>query len=104
MLRLLQMFKWQFIGATLARFICDILQYVNPLLLGVLITFIEDVDAAVWKGVVLALLMFATAEFKSILANNYFISMYRIGVKAQSILTLAVYEKVECWSILSIQF
>jgi hypothetical protein len=32
--RLFQMFKWEFIGSTVAKLFSDILQYVNPLLLG----------------------------------------------------------------------
>lgn len=64
----------------------------NPILLGAMITYIE-VDAPISQGITLALMMFITAELRSILLNNYFAAMYRIGVKIQTILTLAVYEK-----------
>jgi hypothetical protein len=93
--RLFSIFKWQFIGATVAKALSDILQNVNPLLLGALITFIEDEDEPVWKGILLALSMFITAEARSLLLNVYFNAMYRVGVKVQSILTIAVYEQVE---------
>jgi hypothetical protein len=92
---LFSIFKWQFIGATVAKALSDILQNVNPLLLGALITFIEKENESVWKGILLAISMFITAEVRSLLLNVYFSAMYRVGVKVQSILTIAVYEQVE---------
>ncbi|KAI6217810.1 hypothetical protein M3Y99_01748700 [Aphelenchoides fujianensis] len=92
-LRLAAIFKWQFIGALAAKLVSDVLQYANPLLLGELITYIEDPKAPMWRGIALALLMFASAETRSLLMNNYLGLMLRTAAKMQSILTLAVYSK-----------
>nr|UOF76394.1 multidrug resistance-associated protein [Bursaphelenchus xylophilus] len=91
---LFHLFKWEFIGGSILKFITDLLQFANPLLLGQMITFTQDEKAPIWQGVGLAFLMFASAETRSILLNNYFTTMFRLGCKVQSVLTVAVYNKV----------
>ncbi|KAI6235875.1 hypothetical protein M3Y95_00097800 [Aphelenchoides besseyi] len=91
--RLMSIFKGQFLLATFAKIVSDGLQFVNPLLLGELITFIDDPTLPQWYGIGLALGMFVTAETRSILLNNYQNIMQKISAEIQSILSLAVYEK-----------
>ncbi|KAI6200965.1 hypothetical protein M3Y96_00790800 [Aphelenchoides besseyi] len=91
--RLVGIIKWQFLLAMFAKIVSDGLQFVNPLLLGELITFIDDSTLPQWYGIGLALGMFVNAETRSILLNNYQTIMQKISAKIQSILSLAVYEK-----------
>ncbi|CAD5214570.1 unnamed protein product [Bursaphelenchus okinawaensis] len=87
-------FRREFLGASVLKFLTDLLQFANPLLLGQMITYTENKHAPVWQGVGLALLMFTAAETRSFLLNNYFTTMLKIGCKVQSVLTVAVYNKV----------
>lgn len=62
-------------------------------LLSKLIKFTENANAPLWHGVGLAILMFAASEMSSILLNNYYYLMYRVGTRIQAVLTAAVYKK-----------
>lgn len=42
--------------------------------------------------------MFVVAELRSIFLNNYFNLMFSVGMKIQSILTIAVYDKVKAFT------
>lgn len=59
-----------------------------------LIKFTERPETPMWYGVLLALMMFIASELSSLLLNNYYYLMYRVGTRVQSVLTAAVYSKV----------
>uniref|UniRef100_A0A7E4VNW5 ABC-type glutathione-S-conjugate transporter n=1 Tax=Panagrellus redivivus TaxID=6233 RepID=A0A7E4VNW5_PANRE len=90
---LFSMFKWQFLGGTMIKLGSDMLQFVNPMLLSVLITFTEDATAPLWQGIAIAFVMFFSGILRSLFLNNYFQTMARIGTQIQSILTTAVFHK-----------
>ncbi|CAD5219876.1 unnamed protein product [Bursaphelenchus okinawaensis] len=93
LLRLLCMFKWDVIAAMSIKCVSDVLVFANPQLLSALIKFTEDDTSPMWHGVMLALGMFCASEFSSLLLNNYYYLMYRVGTRVQSVLTSAVYRK-----------
>nr|UOF76393.1 multidrug resistance-associated protein [Bursaphelenchus xylophilus] len=92
-LRLFCMFKWDIIAAMLIKCVSDLLVFANPQLLSSLIKFTENPAAPMWHGVILAFGMFFAAELSSLLLNNYYYLMYRVGTRIQSVLTAAVYSK-----------
>lgn len=51
-------------------------------------------DTPLWQGILYALLLFLTSEIRSIAVNYYFYIMYKIGIKIQTVLTIAIYKKV----------
>ncbi|KAF7636050.1 hypothetical protein Mgra_00004499 [Meloidogyne graminicola] len=87
------LFKWEVIGAMIAKLFSDLLQITTPLLLGQLITFTEDLSLPQWWGFLLAAGLFLASEIRSLLQNNYFNMMNSVGCKVQSVLTSAVYAK-----------
>ncbi|KAI6200171.1 Mrp-4 [Aphelenchoides besseyi] len=91
--RLFILFKWDIISAMLIKCLSDLLQFANPLLLKSLIKFTEDPTSPMWLGVGLASLMFIASEMSSVLLNNYYYLMNRVGTRIQTVLTGAVYQK-----------
>lgn len=67
-----QMFKWQFITAAFIKAISDVLQFTQPLLLSMLLDFVNDEHGHLWRGIGIALLMLITSEVRSMLVNYYF--------------------------------
>ncbi|CAK5040957.1 unnamed protein product [Meloidogyne enterolobii] len=87
------LFRWEIIGAMIAKLFSDLLQITTPLLLGQLISFTEDISLPNWWGFLLAGGLFLASEMRSLLQNNYFNMMNSVGCKVQSVLTSAVYAK-----------
>lgn len=92
--RILVLFKWDIISANVVKCISDLLTFVSPLVLKGLINFTEDVNLPLWYGVLLAIIMFVASELSSLLLNQYYYLMYRVGTRIQTCLTAAVYQKV----------
>ncbi|KAK3802039.1 hypothetical protein RRG08_064632 [Elysia crispata] len=87
----LPLFKAQVVGL-----VADALLYVNPLLLGQLIEFIEDKgtdEFPKWKGYILAIAFFAVVLCNSMMSNYRFYTCTNIGQRVQTVLTAAVYKK-----------
>ena len=64
------------------------------IIFSLLIDFTENMTAPWWHGFAYAIGLFVAAEARSILLNNYFYLMFRVGIKVQSVLISAVYKKV----------
>ncbi|CAI5450082.1 unnamed protein product [Caenorhabditis angaria] len=90
---LFQMFKWEFMLASVLKFTSDTLQFASPFLLQQLLNFVASDHAVFWKGMSLSILMFSTSELRSLILNGYFYIMFRMGTKIQTALTAAVYNK-----------
>ena len=96
-LRLLLVFIKQYGGfflvGTVAKLSYDILQFTNPQLLQMLITFIRDKTQTQWHGVVIVLMMLFVGVMKSLMINLYFERMMKIGMKLKSNIINQVYMK-----------
>ncbi|KAI1708386.1 ABC transporter transmembrane region domain-containing protein [Ditylenchus destructor] len=90
---LFKLFKWELLSSAAIKMGADILQFVNPLLLRMLIDFVTDENAKLWQGVSYALLMFCTSQLKALMNTYYTIVTYRVGLKCQTVLTAATYKK-----------
>ncbi|EGT32255.1 hypothetical protein CAEBREN_05120 [Caenorhabditis brenneri] len=90
---LFRMFRWEFLLASLLKFILDTLQFSSPFLLHQLLNFISSENAPFWKGLALSILMFSTSELRSLTLNSYYYIMFRMAIRIQTSLTSAVYKK-----------
>ncbi|CAJ0583003.1 unnamed protein product, partial [Mesorhabditis spiculigera] len=88
-----RLFKWEMVGATMMKLASDLLQFLNPAMLNLLITFTENPLAPWYEGLIYALGLGASNFIRSQLMNQYFTNMFRIGAQFQGVLTTAVYEK-----------
>uniref|UniRef100_A0A0N5AB16 ABC transmembrane type-1 domain-containing protein n=1 Tax=Syphacia muris TaxID=451379 RepID=A0A0N5AB16_9BILA len=95
---LFKTFKWSFIGGMLLKLVFDLLQFVSPQVLKMLISFIEDKRSPMWIGVSISLLMFFVALFQSFVLHQYFHMMFTAGMNIRSVLTSAIYTKALCLS------
>ena len=79
----------------------DILQYLAPVLLSMIIGFIEDGGTAVisifgWNapaGLVYVFLLFLGQIVQNFFLNNYFHRVYRVGMQARAFVISAIYDK-----------
>ncbi|GFO38362.1 canalicular multispecific organic anion transporter 1 [Plakobranchus ocellatus] len=91
---LAKVFFLPLIKAQLVGLIADALLYVNPLLLGELIAYIEDKDQfPKWKGYSLAVGFFVVVFLNSMMSNYRFYTCSNIGQRVKTVLTAAVYKK-----------
>ncbi|XP_054263384.1 multidrug resistance-associated protein 1 isoform X4 [Macrosteles quadrilineatus] len=70
----------------------DLLTFVSPQLLRLLITFVST-DEPLWKGFVYAALMMATAICQTLLLAQYFYRMSLVGLRIRTALISAIYRK-----------
>ena len=91
--RLFLLFKWDILSAMAMKLLADLLSFANPILLKSLIKFIEKPKNPLWHGIGLAIGMFLASELSSLMLNNYYYLMYRVGTRIQTVLTAAVYKK-----------
>lgn len=92
--RILVLFKRDIFVATIVKCISDVLLFANPVVLKLLIAFTQDASIPIWHGALLAAAMFTASEISSLLLNQYYYLMYRVGTRIQTCLTAAVYQKV----------
>ena len=76
----------------------DVLQYTQPVVIGQLISFIEDGGTATFfgsvrQGFVFAAILFLCQIVQNCFLNAYFHSVYRIGMQARAFIITAIYEK-----------
>ncbi|TMS36963.1 hypothetical protein L596_004005 [Steinernema carpocapsae] len=90
---LFKTYKLTFLASALFKLIFDLMQFISPQLLSLLIKFIEDKSQPMWYGVGLACLMFVCALIQSLILHQYFHNMFRLGMNIRSVLTSAVYAK-----------
>ncbi|RUS91376.1 hypothetical protein EGW08_000893 [Elysia chlorotica] len=87
----LPLFKAQLVGVA-----ADVLLFVNPLLLGELISYIEvkdEKDFPQWTGYMMAVAFFAVAVCNSLLSNYRYFACNNIGQRVKTVLSAAVYRK-----------
>uniref|UniRef100_A0A452GXN3 ATP binding cassette subfamily C member 2 n=1 Tax=Gopherus agassizii TaxID=38772 RepID=A0A452GXN3_9SAUR len=72
----------------------DLLVFVSPQLLKLLISFVADPTAYAWQGYLYALLLFVTALVQSLCLQQYFQLCFVLGMSLRTALMAAVYKKV----------
>ncbi|XP_023237651.1 multidrug resistance-associated protein 1-like isoform X3 [Centruroides sculpturatus] len=89
---LIKTFGLYFLGGSSLKLIYDILQFVNPQILGLLINFTAG-DEPLWKGIAYVLAMFVTIFLQSIVLGVYFNDMFVTGLRVRTVLISAIYRK-----------
>lgn len=75
------------------RLLCDLLSFVNPQVLKILLAFMQDSKAPEWQGYVYAALFLISAEVYSILNNQFFYMAFRTAFNMQSVLIGSIFKK-----------
>ncbi|EDV26556.1 uncharacterized protein TRIADDRAFT_50060 [Trichoplax adhaerens] len=82
-----------FIIGGLLKFVNDLLAFLSPQLLRLLINFSSDKSQPIWLGLVLAVSMFLLAVVRSLILQQYFHRCFGAGMKLKTAVTWAVYRK-----------
>uniref|UniRef100_A0A6Q2WTJ5 ATP-binding cassette, sub-family C (CFTR/MRP), member 2 n=1 Tax=Esox lucius TaxID=8010 RepID=A0A6Q2WTJ5_ESOLU len=75
------------------KLLTDLLSFVSPQLLKLLISFTTDKSIYTWTGYVYAVLLFLVTIFQSLFLQQYFQRCFVLGMKVRTALTAAVYKK-----------
>ncbi|XP_062618110.1 multidrug resistance-associated protein 1-like isoform X2 [Saccostrea cucullata] len=78
----------------LLKLIYDVMQFISPLLLKLLIKFIEDKSEYFWRGILYAVLMFVMAMIQSFILHQYFHGCQLLGMRIRTSVTCLVYRKM----------
>ncbi|XP_025906528.1 canalicular multispecific organic anion transporter 1 [Nothoprocta perdicaria] len=85
---------WQNLLLSVAfKLVHDILVFVSPQLLKLLISFVSDPDAFAWQGYLYSILLFLVALVQSICLQQHFHLCFQLGVSVRASLMAAIYKK-----------
>ncbi|NWU91498.1 MRP3 protein, partial [Upupa epops] len=90
---LLRTFGPYFLIGSFFKLIQDLLSFVNPQLLSVLIGFIKNKDAPAWWGFLIAALMFVCAVLQTLLLHQHFQYCFVTGMRLRTGITGVIYRK-----------
>ncbi|NWU77023.1 MRP3 protein, partial [Onychorhynchus coronatus] len=90
---LLRTFGPYFLIGSFFRLIQDLLSFVNPQLLSVLIGFIKNKDAPAWWGFLIAALMFICAVLQTLVLHQHFQYCIVTGMRLRTGITGVIYRK-----------
>ncbi|XP_058527585.1 ATP-binding cassette sub-family C member 2 [Ochotona princeps] len=75
------------------KLVYDILTFLNPQLLRLVIAFVSDKDSYVWIGYLYAISLFAVALIQSICLQTYFNMCFSLGMSVRTTVMATVYKK-----------
>lgn len=78
----------------LLKLIYDVMQFISPLLLKLLIQFIEDKTEYSWRGMFYSVLMFILAMIQSLILHQYFQGCQLLGMRIRTSVTCLIYRKM----------
>ncbi|NWU61608.1 MRP3 protein, partial [Pterocles burchelli] len=90
---LVRTFGPYFLIGSFFKLIQDLLSFVNPQLLSVLITFIKNKDAPAWWGFLIAALMFVSAVVQTLILHQHFQYCFVTGMRLRTGITGVIYRK-----------
>ncbi|NXN34140.1 MRP3 protein, partial [Nycticryphes semicollaris] len=90
---LLRTFGPYFLIGSFFKLIQDLLSFVNPQLLSVLISFIKNKDAPTWWGFLIAALMFICAVLQTLILHQHFQYCFVTGMRLRTGITGVIYRK-----------
>ncbi|XP_047459450.1 canalicular multispecific organic anion transporter 1 [Mugil cephalus] len=86
-------FKWVLIESAFFKLVQDLLSFVSPQLLKLMISFTSDKDQYTWVGYMYAVLLLLVAALQSLLLQQYFQRCFVLGMKVRTAIMAAVYKK-----------
>ncbi|CAH8552629.1 unnamed protein product [Schistosoma turkestanicum] len=76
------------------KLIYDILLFFNPMLLKLLLNFLQNIQSEpIWHGYLYAIGIFIDTSIQSLILQNYFHIVFNLGMKIKTSITAAVYRK-----------
>ncbi|CAI2733366.1 unnamed protein product [Schistosoma spindalis] len=76
------------------KFFYDILVFVNPLLLKLLLNFLQNTQSEpMWHGYLYAIAIFIDTSVQSLILQSYFHIVFKLGMNIKTAITAAVYRK-----------
>uniref|UniRef100_A0A8C3UX15 Canalicular multispecific organic anion transporter 2 n=1 Tax=Catharus ustulatus TaxID=91951 RepID=A0A8C3UX15_CATUS len=90
---LLRTFGPYFLIGSCFKLMQDLLSFVNPQLLSVLIGFIKNKDAPAWWGFLIAALMFVCAVLQTLILHQHFQYCFVTGMRLRTGITGVIYRK-----------
>nr|XP_036222275.1 multidrug resistance-associated protein 1 isoform X5 [Bactrocera oleae] len=96
---IIKSFGGVFLFGSLMKLICDLLTFVQPQVLSLIISFVEDYAdenserQPEWKGIFYSALLFITAAAQTFILGQYFHRMFVVGLRIRTALINAIYRK-----------
>ncbi|XP_077439067.1 ATP-binding cassette sub-family C member 2 [Vanacampus margaritifer] len=86
-------FKGVLLESAFFKLLQDLLAFVSPQLLKLMISFTQDKSSYAWEGYLYAVLLLAVALLQSLLLQQYFQRCFVLGMKVRTAIMAAVYKK-----------
>ncbi|XP_030626406.1 canalicular multispecific organic anion transporter 1 isoform X1 [Chanos chanos] len=86
-------FKWMLLESAVFKLIQDLLAFVSPQLLKLMISFTQDKGIFVWQGYLYAVLLLVVAILQSVFLQQYFQRCFVLGMQVRTAIMAAVYKK-----------
>uniref|UniRef100_A0A3P9ATB7 Canalicular multispecific organic anion transporter 1 n=1 Tax=Maylandia zebra TaxID=106582 RepID=A0A3P9ATB7_9CICH len=86
-------FKWILIESAFFKLVQDVLTFVSPQLLKLMISFTQDKSRYAWEGYLYAVLLMVVALLQSLTLQQYFQRCFVLGMRVRTALMAAVYKK-----------
>lgn len=85
--------KWIFFESAFLKLLQDLLAFVSPQLLKLMISFTQDKSSFAWEGYLYAVLLLVVAFLQSLFLQQYFQRCFLLGMKVRTAIMAAVYKK-----------
>ncbi|XP_070580038.1 multidrug resistance-associated protein 1-like isoform X1 [Ptychodera flava] len=86
-------FSGTFLFGSFLKLLQDMMLFINPYLLKLMINFTADKSIYTWQGYMYAGLMFGNALFQSLILHQYFHICFVVGMRLRTVVISAVYRK-----------
>uniref|UniRef100_A0A1A7YK11 ATP-binding cassette, sub-family C (CFTR/MRP), member 2 n=2 Tax=Iconisemion striatum TaxID=60296 RepID=A0A1A7YK11_9TELE len=86
-------FKWILIESAFFKLLQDLLAFVSPQLLKMMISFTQNPSSYDWEGYLYAVLLLLVALLQSLFLQQYFQRCFVLGMKVRTAIMAAVYKK-----------
>lgn len=86
-------FKWILLKSAFFKLLQDVLSFVSPQLLKLMVSFTEDKSSYNWEGYLYSVLLFVVALLQSLFLQQYFQQCFVLGMKVRTAIMAAVYKK-----------
>ncbi|KFQ48159.1 Canalicular multispecific organic anion transporter 1, partial [Nestor notabilis] len=85
---------WQNLLLSVAfKVVHDVIVFISPQLLKLLVAFVSDEESFAWQGYVYAILLFLVALIQSLCLQQYFNLCFQLGIQVRASLIAAIYKK-----------
>ncbi|KAF5303469.1 hypothetical protein FQA39_LY09932 [Lamprigera yunnana] len=81
-----------FLFGAVLKLVQDLLAFASPLLLDLLLTYIQD-KGPQWHGIFYVVCLFVAASVQTLIVSQYFYRMHIVGIRIRTALISAVYRK-----------